>query len=184
MQKFVISILGQDRPGIIARATRAMFQQQCNIENISQTIVQTEFSGIFIVSAPPDLQTETLQAALVEETASLSLYVYVKLLIEPKDSPSFKEREPFVITTEGPDRMGLITEMTSLMASYQVNVTNLKAVFKGGDNPRENHTIYEVDIPVGTNKKALDRDLREKAGELGLEISIQHRNIFEAIHRI
>jgi glycine cleavage system transcriptional repressor len=44
--------------------------------------------------------------------------------------------------------------------------------------------IYEVDIPLATDQKRLENDLREKAGELDLKISIQHRNIFEAINRI
>jgi glycine cleavage system transcriptional repressor len=44
--------------------------------------------------------------------------------------------------------------------------------------------IYEVDIPIDIDRQALYRDLREKAKSLMLDISIQHRNIFEAINRI
>jgi glycine cleavage system transcriptional repressor len=44
--------------------------------------------------------------------------------------------------------------------------------------------IYEVDIPLDLDQDRLRRALKEKAGTLGLEISIQHRNIFEAINRI
>ena len=45
MNKVVISVLGQDRPGIIARVSKALFLMNCNIENVSQTIIQAEFSG-------------------------------------------------------------------------------------------------------------------------------------------
>ncbi len=51
MKKMIISVLGKDRPGIIAAVTRILFEQDCNIENVSQTILQNEFSGIFIVGA-------------------------------------------------------------------------------------------------------------------------------------
>jgi glycine cleavage system transcriptional repressor len=44
--------------------------------------------------------------------------------------------------------------------------------------------IYEVDIPPSTDQKRLREALRKKAGELDLEINIQHRNIFDAINRI
>jgi len=44
--------------------------------------------------------------------------------------------------------------------------------------------IYEVDIPIDIDQQALYRDLREKAKFLTLDISIQHRNIFETINRI
>jgi glycine cleavage system transcriptional repressor len=44
--------------------------------------------------------------------------------------------------------------------------------------------IYEVDVPAATDQQALATELRNKAESLHLEISIQHRNIFEAINRI
>ena len=53
--KVVITVLGQDRPGIIARVSKVLFQQDCNLENVSQTILQSEFSGIFIASIPEQL---------------------------------------------------------------------------------------------------------------------------------
>ncbi|MGD2000724.1 MAG: ACT domain-containing protein, partial [Desulfobacterales bacterium] len=54
MNKAVISVLGPDRPGIIAAVTRMLFEKNCNIENVSQTILQSEFSGIFIVALPSE----------------------------------------------------------------------------------------------------------------------------------
>jgi glycine cleavage system transcriptional repressor len=55
MKKMIISVLGKDRPGIIAAVTRIFYEQDCNIENVSQTILQNEFSGIFIVGVPKTL---------------------------------------------------------------------------------------------------------------------------------
>jgi glycine cleavage system transcriptional repressor len=89
-----------------------------------------------------------------------------------------------VITTKGPDRKGLVAAITEIIARYGVNVTNLQAVFKGGDDPNSNIMIYEVDIPAGIDQQGLYTDLRAKATALSLQISIQHRNIFEAINRI
>lgn len=184
MKKVVISILGQDRPGIIARVSGAMLKQECNIENVSQTILQSEFSGIFIASIPLETPVEKLHDFLENETRSLGLHVYVKPLGESKPPASAEKTAPFVITTRGPDRKGLVASITEIIARHGVNVTNLKAVFEGGDDPDKNIMIYEVDIPESTNQNRLETELREKTGELGLQISIQHRKIFEAINRI
>jgi predicted amino acid-binding ACT domain protein len=92
--------------------------------------------------------------------------------------------EPFVITTKGPDRKGLVAAITAIMAAHRVNVTNLQAVFKGGDDPNANIMIYEVDIPNDADQQALRQELMEKARTLSLDISIQHKLIFEAINRI
>ena len=47
MNKMIISVLGKDRPGIIAAVTGVLFQKDFNIEDVSQTIIQNQFSGIF-----------------------------------------------------------------------------------------------------------------------------------------
>jgi glycine cleavage system transcriptional repressor len=44
--------------------------------------------------------------------------------------------------------------------------------------------IYEVDIPATIDQSAFRQALRRRAEDLGLELSLQHRDIFEAIHRV
>jgi glycine cleavage system transcriptional repressor len=77
-----------------------------------------------------------------------------------------------------------VAGVSEVLAGHGVNITNLQAVFKGGDEPGDNIMIYEVDIPIDIDQQALYRGLREKAKSLTLDISIQHRNIFETINRI
>lgn len=184
MNKAVISVLGPDRPGIIAAVTRMLFEKSCNIENVSQTILQSEFSGIFIVALPAEQSLSDLHGYLEEGLAPLNHHVFVKPLEVGGAVFTIGRSEPFVITTKGPDRKGLVAAITEIIARYGVNVTNLQAVFKGGDDPNSNIMIYEVDIPTDTDQLELYADLRAKATELSLQISIQHRNIFEAINRI
>ena len=47
-----------------------------------------------------------------------------------------------------------------------------------------NMMIYEVDIPAETDQQAFREALYHRAGELGLDISLQHRDIFEMIHSV
>ena len=184
MNKVVISVLGPDRPGIIAAVSKMLVEKDGNIENVSQTILQSEFSGIFIVALPSQLPIEELEAFLKEGLAPLNHHVFVKPLEIGGITFTMGKSEPFVITTRGPDRKGLVAAMTEIIARYGVNVTNLQAVFKGGDDPNNNIMIYEVDIPADIDQMGFYSDLRSKAAELSLLISIQHRNIFEAINRI
>ena len=184
MKKMIISVLGKDRPGIIAAVTRILFEQDCNIENVSQTILQNEFSGIFIVGVPQSLSERDLHRHLDDGLAPMGLHVYEKPLSPMDAAEATVESEPFVVTTKGPDRKGLVAAITAILAAHRVNVTNLQAVFKGGDDPNANIMIYEVDIPTDANHQVLRRELRDKALDLALEISIQHKHIFEAINRV
>lgn len=184
MRKAIISVLGKDRPGIIAAVTHVLFEQDCNIENVSQTILQDEFSGIFIVSMPKSLSFNSMCNLLEQGTSGFDLHFHIKPLdTEPTHEASVK-CEPFVITTKGPDRKGLVAQITSVMARHGINVTNLQAVFKGGSDPGANIMIYEVDIPVHLDQAALRKELNETARRLDLDISIQHKDIFRAINRI
>jgi glycine cleavage system transcriptional repressor len=184
MNKAILSILGHDRPGIVAAVSGILFDLNCNIENVSQTILQTEFSGSFIVTMSEEISLEDLYEKFFETLTPMKLHVHIEPLLQKKGSLTTRESEPFVITTKGPDRQGLVAGISAILAGYDVNITNLQAVFKGGDEPGNNIMIYEVDIPVDINQQALYRDLRDKAESLNLHISIQHRNIFETINRI
>jgi glycine cleavage system transcriptional repressor len=44
--------------------------------------------------------------------------------------------------------------------------------------------IYEVDIPASVDHRALRNALYGRAKELGLDINLQHREIFEQLHRV
>ena len=184
MKKVIISVVGRDRPGIIATVARFLFDRNCNVENVSQTILQAQFSGIFIASIPDGATADELEVSLADAIAHLGLFGHVRDLTTAVEDPVFADAEPFIISTKGPDQKGLVARITEVIAAHGVNVTNLQAVFKGGDDPNRNIMIYEVDIPQRVDRKVLQRELRNMAEDLALDISIQHRNVFEAINRI
>lgn len=183
MSKVIITVLGCDRPGIVAAVSKALFECQCNIEDVSQTILQTEFAGIFIASIPLKTKPEDLLTSLEERLQPEGLSVFLKE-VKTVCASSRPEAEPFVITTLGPDRLGLVAGITGLLSDFSINITHLQAVFRGGEDPRRNVMIYEVDIPIEADQSAFRSALYERAKELGLEASLQHRDIFEQIHRI
>ncbi len=181
MKKIVVSVLGPDRPGIIATVAKVLYAQGCNLEDVSQTILQNEFMGIFIASMEDDDTQGNVLAAVQAEIAPLKLFVHVRPVVtQPQQAAS----EPFVITTVGPDRPGLVAGITDILARYMVNITNLRAVSKGGGAQRRYFTIYEVDIPPSTDYDVLRTALYDRASSLGLDINLQHREIFEQIHRV
>jgi glycine cleavage system transcriptional repressor len=184
MPKVIISVIGPDRPGIIAAATKAMLEFECNIENVSQTILQGQFSGIFIASIPSGDMIEKLCQELASTLNALDLHVTVLPLKEQEQDQRFVNAEPFIVTTKGPDRKGLVAGITEVMARHCANVTHLQAVFKGGDDPDANIMIYGIDLPSSVDFNEFEADLTKRADSLALTISIQHRKIFETINRI
>jgi glycine cleavage system transcriptional repressor len=183
MKKIVVSVLGCDRPGIIAAVSKTFFENRCNIEDVSQTTLQTEFVGIFIATKPDPLSDEDLLSMLKGRLAPMGLSVFIKPMQESGEWQA-PVSEPFVITTLGPDRLGLVAGITEVLAQFGINITNLRAVFRGGNDPRRNVMIYEVNIPAAIDPHAFRAALYQRAEDLGLDISLQHRDIFETVHRV
>lgn len=185
MKKFIITVLGTDRPGIISRVTTALYELGCNLENANQMILQKEFAGFFIIETPPDLGLEDLSRELEQKTAGSGLILHVNAVdTTEKNDPSITNGEIFLVTTIGPDQKGLVARFSTIFARHHANIENLKAVFKGGSDPNANIMTYQVCIGPGLDAKKLFDDLRQKADELDLDIRIQHKNIFDAIHKI
>ena len=103
MDKAIIAILGQDRPGIVAAVSKSLFEQDCNIENVSQITLQFVFAGIFIISMPTDLSTESLHQNLAAALTPLGLEVHITLFEtwEPKFDDIIKGVKSFKIKKLG-----------------------------------------------------------------------------------
>lgn len=79
MKKAVISILGEDRKGIIANVTRILYEHDVNILDISQTIVSGLFSMILIADISSEhCSFEGLKNSLAEEGQRLNVQIRVQ----------------------------------------------------------------------------------------------------------
>ncbi len=47
--KAIVSVIGKDKKGIIAKVSNALFELNINIEDISQTVMQDYFTMIMLV---------------------------------------------------------------------------------------------------------------------------------------
>lgn len=183
MSKVVVFVLGPDRPGIIAAVSRSLFEQGCNLEDVSQTSLQDQFVGIFIASLGGKADQGGLLRLLRGHFEPLGLFVHLSP-VGPAPARPTSPGEPFVITTVGPDRPGLVAGISGLLARYGANITNLKAIPRSDRERQEYVTFYEVDIPADTDRQAFRAALRQRARELGLDVNLQHREIFEQVHRV
>ena len=54
----VVSVLGKDRPGIVASVAKVLFETGCNIEDSSMMMLASEVSMILMVALPPGLSVK------------------------------------------------------------------------------------------------------------------------------
>ena len=86
-----------------------------------------------------------------------------------------------IMTVIGPDRVGIIAEVSTLLAANNVHILDLSQTIMDD--------IFTMTILVDTaaascSFDALSTALENKGNEIGLSIRIQRRDLFTAMHRI
>jgi len=86
---FIITVIGSDRVGIIARVTTVMANFNVNIVDISQTIMQGIFTMIMLAEAPQEnFDLAAFQKSMDTEGKSLG----VEVKIQHEDAFRFMHR--------------------------------------------------------------------------------------------
>jgi len=188
MRNVLVTILSRDHPGIIYQVSRVLADCQLNIIEASQTTLLGEFAGLFSCSLPEGTGLGDVCQTLERELAGAGL-VHVVREITADDSPlvSPATHEPYVVTVRGRDRCGVIPEFAGVLSGFDINIDTLRAVsLTGHEDQAEKKVVmfFELSVPKSVNQSALRQALGLAADGLDMEMSLQHRDIFEAIHRL
>jgi glycine cleavage system transcriptional repressor len=180
-----VSVMGADRPGIVAGVAKVLYANACNIEALSQTVIMGQFAMIVVVSPLKGSKTESLEKAFAELGREMNLEIHVRML-DSEGRLGFDpgEAESFVITVRGQDRPGLVSAITAILAEQGINITRLGAEVVPLGKQLEYIQIYEVDIPKQLDFALIQKTLRDKGAEIGVTVDMQHRDIFRAINQI
>lgn len=92
-----------------------------------------------------------------------------------------EEGNKVIITVIGRDKVGIIAGISNILAEAQINILDISQTILQGFFTM----VMVVDMSASTIDIAELRDkLREKGRKLGLEITVQHEDIFKFMHRI
>jgi glycine cleavage system transcriptional repressor len=180
-----LSVIGRDRPGIVASVSRVLYQNQYNVEALSQTVILGQFAMILIASSSNGETFESLKTDCEPSMKNPGLEIHLKKIL-PEEMVAYRvgETESFVVTVRGEDRPGLAYGISEVLAQWGINITNLDArvAFIGGK--QEYIQVYEVDIPRDLDFGTVHEKLRERGDQMKVTIDLQHRGIFRAINQI
>ena len=75
----IVSVIGKDRPGIIAKVTMRLFELGCNVEDISQTVMHgSYFTMIMLITLKEGLAIGTVGDALQSVAEELGVEIRVQ----------------------------------------------------------------------------------------------------------
>ncbi len=165
MGSFAISVVGHDRPGIIAGVTGALAEPGGNIEDSSMTLLRGHFAWMLIVKV--DKTAEELDAT-VSPLRRPDLAISV-LELPAESGDQVNDSVPYWLTVHGADRPGIVSAITGEIAAVGGNLTNLSTRLAGD--------LYvvgaDVDLPQDVDAAALQVKLTTVADALGVTASLR-----------
>jgi glycine cleavage system transcriptional repressor len=146
MSSLAVTVVGHDRPGIVAQVTAAIAELGGNLEDSSMTLLRGHFA-MTLVASLPDAGPEEL-ARLLQPLQDDGLTVAVLTL--PPDRPA-PPGTLALLSVHGADRPGIVSTATGVLAAFDGNITDL-ATRLG----RELYVLTaDVTFPLGTDIAAV-----------------------------
>jgi glycine cleavage system transcriptional repressor len=170
MPSFALAAIGRDRPGIVAAVSNVLFEQGCNVEDSSMTLLRGNFAMMLVLAAPEGTTAATLQAALGGACEAMALTYAVLDVEDTADVP----HPSHVLTVYGADRPGILYRVSEVLASAGVNITDLNSRLIGVDKPVY-ALMLELAVPATLTVDELDRRLAEAAADIGVDVTLRVR---------
>ncbi len=164
MTNLAITVLGHDRPGIIAQTADALSGCGMNLEDSSMTLLRGHFAMTLICAGSADVaEVRTALAPLADD----SLAVDVREV--PAEDSSAPIGSAYLITVHGADRLGIVARLAGVVAAAGGNITDLTTRLSGSLYV----LVAEVELPATADPGALDAELTRAAQTLGVEVGLR-----------
>ncbi|MFZ5572313.1 MAG: ACT domain-containing protein [Thermodesulfobacteriota bacterium] len=91
------------------------------------------------------------------------------------------EKELLFITVIGHDRKGIVAKISTLLYQSDINIEDINQKIMG------TYFVMIMLVDMKSSRQSLEdvrKGLEQIGAELGLNIQIQHENIFKMMHRV
>jgi glycine cleavage system transcriptional repressor len=164
MTSLAITVVGHDRPGIIAQAAEVLSGCGMNLEDSSMTLLRGHFAMTLICAG--EANAAEVEAAL-QPLLNGSLDVSVREV--PEEPDLLPLGSTYLVTVHGADRLGIVARLAGVIAEAGGNITDLTTRLSG--------TLYvlvaEVDVPQSTDIESLQARLADVSAELGVDCTMR-----------
>lgn len=165
MPQLAITVLGHDRPGIIAQTAAALADLGMNLEDSSMTLLRGHFAMTLVCRG--DADAPTVEEALFPLVDG-SLDVSVRLLSD-SDTAVSSGATSVLVSVHGGDRLGIVSRVAGVIGDAGGNITDLTTRLAGG--------LYvlaaEVDVPDGIELDTFTAQLTQTGQLLGVDVRVQ-----------
>ena len=172
MPFFALTVVGRDRPGIVAQVTEILYNLGCNLADSSCSILGGQFSMILIIAHPTFTDRASFgDAFLPLEEADLTVALRV---LKPGGEihPHF-EGEICMISVYGADRPGIVYRVAKILGEQRINITDLNTKLVGTEQRPIYVMMIEAILPPGVSEPQVDAWMAPLREQLQVDISVR-----------
>lgn len=173
MSRYIMTAFGRDRVGIVADVTRLLYENACNLEDTSMSMLADEFTLSLLFSC----DHSDIEAQLSKECLRLEVKKGISAFVRPLSAPQAKPRKGFKTCSlhiEGLDQAGIVYKTSRFLADQGLNILQLQSTAKS--SPQSGATLYTMDIhiqaPEDISFDQIEESLITVADELHVDISL------------
>ena len=163
MNELAITVIGQDRPGIVADVAGVLAGLGANLTDSTMTRLRGHFAMTLVCNGP---EAADVERALVPLTEDGRLLATVRKVTVETDSG--KPGEPYVVSVHGADRLGIVAAVTREVATAGGNITDLTTRLAGSLYV----LVAEVDLAPGAADELAER-LAAVARTLAVDVTLR-----------
>lgn len=170
--RFIMTAFGKDRPGIVADVTQILYENHCNLEDTSMTLLAGEFTLILLFSSA---QADTADR-LSKACRRLELEGGISAFFRPIGPPAAADAatgHTRTLHVEGLDQAGIVYKISRFLAQHRINIVDLKSTVKA--SPESGGPLYIMDIqvhlPAGIARGDLEAGLSAVADDIQVDIA-------------
>ena len=170
---YVISAVGQDRPGLVHSVTQILSNLHINIVDIEARSVRGHFTMFLVV----DLSTSNkdygdLLQALEPIRSNFNMGIRVEPYVEGRRKA---DKRMMIFTLMGKDRPGIVASVSGMFAENGINIETIKMIARG------EYIATEVTIDTSdvSDIKNMRRMLYAFSEASGLDVSLRDYNKFQ-----
>lgn len=169
--RYIMTAFGKDRPGIVADVTRLLFENECNLDDTTMSMLADEFTLSLLFSS----QKEGIEELLAKECRRLELDKGISAFVRPLQPRQPADRKSYKTCTlhiEGLDQAGIVYKTSQFLADHRLNIVQLESAANA--TPESGAPIYtmtiHIQVPEDLPFDQLEEDLSEVADELMVDI--------------
>lgn len=166
----ILTVIADDRPGLVGELSAAVSAHRGNWLESSLAQLAGKFAGIVRIEVD-ELNAGSLQAA-VERLPNLKVAVTKATGAQARELANSGRK--LTLELVGNDRLGIVKEVTAVLAKHAVNVEKLTTRTESG--PMSSGMLFRADAeltaPSGLDARTLKADLEAISNDLMVEIAL------------